>query len=256
MINTIDDARSALRRSKSFGAFSVKSYNQPRRDQRQMVIQAARELKMEVVPEGGSFFYHNMSMIMDGHTTIEHNIPVATLHEDVLQLWKNAGTAYTPTLIVSYGGVSGEYYWYQHSNVWENERLLNFTPRGVIDTRSRHRTMLPEEEYQEGHIQVAEQAKKLNDLGVLVNMGAHGQIQGIGAHWETWMMQQGGMTNLQALKTATINPAKSLGFDDQIGSLEVGKLADVIAVDGNPLQDNKAFEKVSFVMKDGTVYKN
>lgn len=254
VINTIDDARSALRRSKSFGAFSVKSYNQPRRDQRQMVIQAARELKMEVVPEGGSFFYHNMSMIMDGHTTIEHNIPVATLHEDVLQLWKNAGTAYTPTLIVSYGGVSGEYYWYQHSNVWENERLLNFTPRDVIDTRSRHRTMLPEEEYKEGHIQVSEQAKKLNDLGVLVNMGAHGQIQGIGAHWETWMMQQGGMTNLQALKTATINPAISLGFDDQIGSLEVGKLADLIVMEKNPLENIRNTESIQYTMVNGRLY--
>ncbi|MBA2499657.1 MAG: PD40 domain-containing protein, partial [Chitinophagaceae bacterium] len=251
VINTIDDARSALRRSKSFGAFSVKSYNQPRRDQRQMVIQAARELKMEVVPEGGSLFYHNMSMVVDGHTTIEHNIPVATLHEDVLQLWKNAGTAYTPTLIVSYGGVSGEYYWYQHTNVWENERLLNFTPRGVIDTRSRHRIMLPEEEYQEGHIQVSEQAKKLNDLGVLVNMGAHGQIQGIGAHWETWMMQQGGMTNLQALKTATINPAISLGFDDQIGTLEAGKLADLIVMEKNPLENIRHTESIQYTMVNG-----
>jgi imidazolonepropionase-like amidohydrolase len=139
-------------------------------------------------------------MILDGHTTIEHNMPVATLHKDVLELWRNAGTAYTPTLIVSYGGVSGEFYWYQHTNVWENEKLLRFTPRNIIDTRSRHRVMLPEEEYKNGHIQVSAQAKKLNDVGVKVNMGAHGQIQGIGAHWETWMMQQGGMTNHEALK--------------------------------------------------------
>ncbi|HLG39772.1 MAG TPA: hypothetical protein VI461_08895, partial [Chitinophagaceae bacterium] len=102
VVNSIDDARSALRRTKAFGAFSVKSYNQPRREQRQMIIQAARELDMEVVPEGGSFFYHNVSMILDGHTTIEHNMPVAPLFNDVVQLWKNAKTAYTPTLIVCY----------------------------------------------------------------------------------------------------------------------------------------------------------
>ncbi|RZL04431.1 MAG: amidohydrolase, partial [Pedobacter sp.] len=128
----------------------------------------------------------------------------------------------SPTLIVSYGGVSGEYYWYQHSNVWEKERLLRFTPRGVIDTRSRHRTMLPEEEYVNGHIQLSKQVKKLQDAGVKINMGAHGQLQGLGAHWEIWMMQQGGMSNLQALQTATINSAQSLGFDQYIGSLEVG----------------------------------
>ena len=254
VINNIDDARSALRRSKAYGAFSVKSYNQPRREQRQMIIQAARELGMEVVPEGGSFFFHNLSQILDGHTTIEHNLPIATLHDDVIQLWKASGTAYTPTLIVSYGAVSGEYYWYQHTNVWEKERLLRFTPRAVIDTRSRHRTMLPEEEYVNGHMLVSQHLKKLNDVGVKINMGAHGQIQGIGAHWEIWMMQQGGMTNHEALKTATINPAQSLGFDDHIGSLEVGKLADLIVMDKNPLENIRNTESIRYTMVNGRLY--
>ncbi|MCB0697149.1 MAG: PD40 domain-containing protein, partial [Chitinophagaceae bacterium] len=169
VINSLDDAKSALIRTRAFGAFSVKSYNQPRREQRQMVIEAARELKMEVVPEGGSFFFHNISMILDGHTTIEHNLPIAPLYDDVVQLWKRSETANTPTLIVSYGSLSGEYYWYQHSNVWEKERLLRFTPRSVIDTRSRHRVMAPEEEYENGHILVSESLKKLSDAGVTIN---------------------------------------------------------------------------------------
>lgn len=254
VINSIDDARSALRRTKAFGAFSVKSYNQPRREQRQMVIQAARELNMEVVPEGGSFFYHNMSMILDGHTTIEHNIPVGILYEDVINLWKNAQTAYTPTLIVCYNAPSGEYYWYQHTNVWEKEKLLRFTPRAVIDTRSRFRTMLPEEEYENGHIIVSKSAKKLNDAGVKINMGAHGQIQGIGAHWEIWMMKQGGMTNHEALKTATINAAQSLGLDSQIGSLQAGKLADLIVMDKNPLENIYNTETIRYTMVNGRLY--
>jgi imidazolonepropionase-like amidohydrolase/Tol biopolymer transport system component len=254
VINNIDDARSALRRSKSFGAFSVKSYNQPRREQRQMIIQAARELGMEVVPEGGSFFYHNLSQIMDGHTTIEHNLPIATLHDDVVQLWKAAGTAYTPTLIVSYGAVSGEYYWYQHTNVWENKRLGRFTPKAILDTRGRHRTMLPEEEYHNGHILVSQHLKKLADAGVKVNMGAHGQIQGIGAHWEIWMIQQGGMSNHEALKTATINSAQSLGFDEWIGSLEAGKLADLLVLDKNPLENIRNTESIRYTMVNGRLY--
>lgn len=254
VVNSIDDAKSALRRTKAFGAFSVKSYNQPRREQRQMIIEAARELKMEVVPEGGSFFYHNTSMILDGHTTIEHNMPVAPLFNDVVQLWKNAKTAYTPTLIVNYASVSGEYYWYQHTNVWENERLLRFTPRSVIDTRSRYRTMLPEEEYINGHILTSKSLKKLMDEGVKVNMGAHGQIQGIGVHWEIWMMQQGGMTNHQALQTATINPAFSLGLDKWLGSLEAGKLADIIVMDKNPLDNIRNTESVKYTMVNGRLY--
>ncbi|MCD6013280.1 MAG: amidohydrolase [Flavipsychrobacter sp.] len=254
VINTLDDAKSALRRTKAYGAFSVKSYNQPRRDQRQMVIEAARELKMEVVPEGGSHYLHNISMVMDGHTTVEHNIPVAPLYNDVVQLWKNSQTANTPTLIVCYGAQSGENYWYQHTNVWEKERLLKYTPRAVIDPRSRHRTMAPEEEYENGHMLVSRSLKKLTDAGVKINMGAHGQIQGIGAHWEIWMMAQGGMTPMEALRTATLNPAISLGFDNWIGSLQPGKLADLLIMDKNPLEDIKNTESLRYTMVNGRLY--
>jgi imidazolonepropionase-like amidohydrolase len=193
-------------------------------------------------------------MILDGHTTIEHNMPVAPLFDDVLQLWKNSQTAYTPTLIVTYGGLNGEYYWYQHSNVWEKERLMRFTPRDIIDTRSRHRTMSPEEEYMNGHILVSKTLKKLADEGVTINMGAHGQLQGLGAHWEIWMMQQGGMTNMQALQTATINGARSLGFDKWIGSLQAGKLADLIILDQNPLEDIHNTESIRYTMINGRLY--
>ena len=254
VINSIEDARSALRRTKAYGAFSVKSYNQPRREQNQMIIQAARELKMEVVPEGGSLFYHNVAMILDGHTTIEHNMPVAPLFDDVIQLWKNAKTAYTPTLIVSYGALSGEYYWYQHSNVWENKRLMRFIPRAVIDTRSRHRVMAPEEEYENGYVLVSKSIKKLAEEGVKVNLGAHGQLQGLGAHWEIWMMQQGGMSNMQALQTATMNPAVTLGLDKWLGSLEAGKLADLLVMDKNPLENIRNSETISSVMVNGRLY--
>jgi imidazolonepropionase-like amidohydrolase/Tol biopolymer transport system component len=254
VINSIDDARSALRRSKAYGAFSVKSYNQPRREQNQMILQAARELGMEVVPEGGSFYFHNLGMILDGHTTIEHNIPVAVLHDDVIQLWKNSKTAYTPTLIVCFGAMSGEYYWYQHTNVWENKKLLNFFPRDVIDVRSRQRTMVPEEEYENGHILVSKSVKRLQDAGVIINMGAHGQIQGIGAHWETWMLQQGGMSNHEALRAATYNSAWSLGLDSLIGSLEPGKLADLVVMAKNPLDNIRNTESIQYVMVNGRLY--
>ena len=254
LVNNLEDARSAIKRTKAFGAFSVKSYNQPRREQRQQVIKAASENQIEVVPEGGSTFFHNMSMILDGHTGIEHNIPVATLHDDVVQLWSASKTGYTPTLIVNYGGMNGEFYWYQTTNVWENEKLLKYTPRSIIDSRSRHRTMVPMKEYENGHILVSKSAKKLTDAGVKVNLGAHGQIQGIGAHWELWMLAQGGMTNLEALRAATLNGADYLGMDSQIGSLEVGKLADLIVLDKNPLEDIQNTNSVIYTMINGRLY--
>ena len=253
-INNLEDARSTLRRTHAWGAFSVKSYNQPRREQRQQVIAAARELKMEVVPEGGSFFYHNLTQVMDGHTGIEHNIPVAPLYEDVMQFWKRTRSHNTPTLIVCYGAVNGEYYWYQKEDIWKKQRLLSFTPRHILDGRSRHREMIPEEEYENGHILVSKSLKRMTDNGIKINLGSHGQIQGIGAHWELWMLQQGGMSNLQALQCATINGAIYLGLDKEIGSLKTGKLADFIVTDKNPLENIRNTESIRYVSVNGRLF--
>ncbi len=253
-INSLDDARSSIKRTKAYGAKSVKSYNQPRREQRQQVLQAARELEINVVPEGGSTFYTNLTMVIDGHTGVEHNIPVAPIYKDVVEIWSASGTGYTPTLIVNYGGLNGEYFFYQRDNVWENEKLLEYTPRGVIDSRSRHRTMVPEEEYENGHILVSESATKLANAGVKVNMGAHGQLQGLGAHWETWMIQQGGMSNHDALKTATINAANYIGLGNDVGSLKVGKFADIIVLDENPLDNIENTNSIEMVMLNGRLY--
>ena len=254
VVNSLEDAKSALRRTKAYGAFSVKSYNQPRREQRQQVLQAARELNMLVVPEGGSFFYHNMNMVIDGHTGVEHNLPVAPLYDDVINIWKNTKAHNTPTLIVNYGGVNGEYYFYEKTKTWEKDRLLNFMPRGMLDSRARHRTIIPQEEYENGHILTSKSCTKLQNAGVNINLGAHGQLQGLGAHWELWLIQQGGMTNHQALKTATINGAVYLGMDDEIGSLKEGKLADLIVLDKNPLENIRNSEFVKYTMINGRLY--
>lgn len=254
VINSAEDAFFHVNKTKDWGAFSIKSYNQPRRDQRQQIIQEAKKLGIMVYPEGGSHFLHNFTMILDGHTSIEHNIPVAPLYEDVIQVWKNAKTSNAPTLVVSYGAISGEYYWYQNTNVWENKRLLTFTPRSVVDGRARHRTMIPDEEYKNGHILVSQSCKKLLEAGVNIGVGGHGQMPGIDAHWEMWMLQQGGMTNYQALKCATINGAYYIGMQDYIGSIKKGKLADFIVLEKNPLENIRNTESIVYTVVNGRVY--
>ena len=252
VINSLDDARSNLRRLKEVGAFSVKSYNQPRREQRQQIIEAARELQMEVVPEGGSTFFTNMTMLLDGHTGIEHNIPVWPVYKDVISLWNNSKSGYTPTLIVCYGTQFGENFWYDRTEVWKNERLLNFTPQYIIDGRSRRRTTSEYGDY--GHIDVSRYVKQIGDGGTKVNLGSHGQIQGLGAHWELWMLTQGGMSPMQAIRCATINGASYLGMEKEIGSLETGKLADLIVLNENPLDDIHNSNSIKYVMINGRLY--
>ncbi len=253
-IENYDDAVSHLRRLKAAGAWSVKSYNQQRRDVRQMILKAARELEMNVVPEGGSLLYHDLTMITDGHTTIEHSLPVAHVYQDVIGLWAKTKVAYTPTLIVGFGGLSGEYFWYERDNVWEHRRLLTFVPRDVVDARSRRRIKAAGDE-DFNHISIAKHTKRLADAGVTINAGAHGQLQGLGAHWEIWMMAQGGMSAARrAPAPATINAARSLGLDRELGSIEPGKLADLVVLDRNPLENIRNTDSVAMVMVNGRLY--
>ncbi|MBB1427529.1 PD40 domain-containing protein [Shewanella sp. SG44-2] len=251
-VDSLDDAKFHLERLKKVGAFSVKSYNQPRRDQRQQIIAAARELEMMVVPEGGSLLQHNLSMIADGHTTVEHSLPAASIYNDIKQFWSQTDVHYTPTLVVAYGGISGEHYWYDKTDVWAHPRLSMYVPHDILDARSMRRTTAPDEHY--NHFNVARVANELNNIGVKPNIGAHGQREGLAAHWEMWMFAQGGMSNMEVLKTATINPAVTFGMDHQLGSIKVGKLADLIVIDGDPLADIRTTDKVTYTMVNGKLF--
>ena len=251
-VDSLDDARSHLRRMKALGAISVKSYNQPRREQRQQVLTAARELGMLVVPEGGSLFPHNLTMVVDGHTGVEHSIPVGAIYDDVEQLWSATAVGYTPTLGVAYGGLDGEHYWYAHTNVWEEQPLASFVPRPLLDARSRRRETAPDEEW--NHLNQARVAKALFDAGVSVQLGAHGQREGLAAHWELWSFVQGGMTPHQALRAGTLAGAVYLGMEKDLGSIEAGKLADLIVLDANPLADIRDSTKLRYVMANGRLY--
>ncbi|NDV92200.1 amidohydrolase family protein [Alteromonas sp. 345S023] len=252
IINNYDDAYFHVERLKEAGAISVKSYNQPRRDQRQQVLWAAKNQDMMVVPEGGGKLQQNLTMLVDGHTGLEHSLPVERGYSDVTQLWKATEFGYTPTFVVSYGGMMGEEYWYDKTQVWKNPRLLRYTPSSIVDRRAIRRPRAPENQY--NHQNVASYAKELRDNGVSVHIGAHGQREGLAAHWELWLMTQGGFTPFEALRGATIDGATHLGMSNDIGSIEKGKLADLVVIEGNVLSDIRRSEYVEYTVLNGRVY--
>jgi hypothetical protein len=206
-------------------------------------------------------------MILDGYTVLEHNLPVATYYDDVVQLMAGGGTAHTPTLMIVFGGQLGENYLYQTTRSWEDLRISSFVPsttsgysaiptphgapphvRGMITAH------VADELWDIGFRSVARSMKRLDDAGVLVNAGSHGQIQGLGMHWEMWLLAEGGMSNHRVLRAATLNGARTLGIDDQIGTLEPGKLADLIVLDDNPLLNIRNSTSVRYSMINGRLY--
>jgi imidazolonepropionase-like amidohydrolase/Tol biopolymer transport system component len=251
-INNFDDALQHVRRLKAQGAKSVKNYNQPRREQRQMVVAAAQREGMEVVPEGGSLYNMDITLIEDGDSTLEHNIPLRVIYDDVVQFWRQTKTNYTPTLVVTYGGPAGDPYWRQHTDVWKHPLLSRHAPPGVLQAQNVRRVMAPEEDYVDADS--AREAKKLAMGGVQVAIGAHGQQAGLGPHWELWSFVRGGWAPIEALRAGTIMPATSLGMQKDIGSLEPGKLADLVVLDADPTVDIRNSDKVHQVMLGGRLY--
>lgn len=251
-IESYDDALAHVRRLKAEGARSIKNYNQPRRDQRQQVVAAAKAENMTVVAEGASLFTQDMALIADGNSTLEHNIPQNVLYEDVLSYYSQTKVAYTPTLVVTYGGLAADPYWRYATDVWLHPILSKHAPPHILQPKNVRRTKAPDEDFVDQYS--AREAKKLADRGVMVSIGAHGQEEGLGSHWEMWSFVKGGMSPLDALKAATVTPATALGYIKDIGTIEEGKLADLVILNANPLDDIGNTDEIDEVMLNGRLY--
>ncbi len=266
-IETVDDASTLMARKAILGGRIVKSYRQPMRSQRQMIVKAGREAGVMVDAEGESSFYNNITMLLDGHTNLQHNMPIPNYYDDVVQLMARAKASHTPTLVLVFGELAGENYWYQHSDVWKDPKAQTFvqvttsgysplgTPYGAPPyVRGMTTIHAADELWDIGFRSVARSMKRLDDAGVRVNVGSHGQFSGLAQHWEMWLLSQGGMSNHRVLRAATMNGAETLGIDRQIGSLEPGKLADLIVLDENPLADIRGTNSVRYTMVNGRLY--
>ncbi len=251
-IGSLDDARDVLRRyADHFDTKTIKQYLAGDRKVRQWVIMAARELGLTPTTEGGSNFTMNLTLAQDGYAGLEHSLPIAPFFDDVVRLGAESQMTYTPTLIVAYGGPSGFQYWLTRENVDTVAKLRRFTPHDELD-KWRQTTFYREDQYV--HPLHAEQLVKWVEAGGRVGLGSHGELQGLGTHWELWMMASGGMDAHDALRAATLHSADAIGLDGDLGSLEAGKLADLIVLERNPLDDIRNTNTITHVMKNGRLY--
>jgi len=235
----------------------IKVYQQPRRSQRIYFAEACRGEHMLLTAEGAGELETDLSMAMDGFTAWEHALPVA-VQNDTVELFAKSGTYYTPTLIVAYGGPWAEEYYWQTANPHDDPKLNRFVPHDYIDARSRRHPWIWPSEY---HFPtVAAGAARILRAGGNVSLGAHGQLQGLGPHWEIWAMageggpKGGAMTPMEALRASTIAAADKIGFSGDLGSIEAGKLADMVVMDANPLDDIHNTVKIRWVVKNGEVW--
>ena len=253
-IRTQEDARNVLTRySEFYNSMTIKQYMTGGRRVRQLIAIAAREQHLMPTLEGGADFKKNLTEAMDGYSGSEHTLPIAPLFKDVVTLYANSGTTWTPTFIVQYGGPWAENYWYESTNVLGDPKLNRYvSPEGVARRAERRPGWWTESAY--SFPLFAAQAAKVVAAGGRVGMGSHGQLQGLGAQWEIWNIASGGMPKLDVLRVATIFGAEAIGLEREVGSLEAGKLADLQVLDKNPLDDIKNTNTIKYVMKNGRLY--
>ena len=250
-ISSYEQALEQLRYNKDHGATAVKDYVHFTRGSRHQVTTAARELGLNVFAETAGNPPMNLTQVIDGQTGLEHSMGLTPLFSDVIRLLAASETGITPTLLVVYNGPGGQSYFNMRERVWEDEKLLRFARPEALVAARRPTHFFPDDLYSP---EMAAEHKRLMQEGISIQMGGHGQMLGLDAHWELELMVQGGFTPMEALQTATVNGARYHGLDRDLGTIEAGKFADLVVMSADPLEDIRNTRAIRFVIKQGVVY--
>lgn len=240
------------RYQKHYRTNTLKSYVVGNRKQRQWVVQASKELGIIPTTEGASNFKMNLTHAIDGFAGNEHNLPIVPIFDDVIQLFARTKITYTPTLLVTYGGPSAKYYFFEKEDIYNDKKLQRFNPQAVLNQKMARLPWFRDSEY--SFPMVAKGAADIVRAGGRVGLGGHGELQGLQCHWEMRALAMGGMKNHDILRVATIFSAEAIGYGQDLGSLEKGKMADLVVLDKNPLDDIKNTNTIRFVMKNGEMF--
>jgi Tol biopolymer transport system component/imidazolonepropionase-like amidohydrolase len=249
-MNAPADALAAVRKMADWGAVSVKQYAQPRRDQRQWMAEASRTVGMNETSEGGHFM-EDLGFIMDGQTGFEHSFSEVPMYSDGAKFFGKAGATYSPTLVVAGPSAWSIEYWFQQSDVWKDAKQRRWFPWRALVPQTRVRWLRPETDY--SYPLVAQAMADIIAEGGSGAIGSHGEHHGLASHWEVWMGASA-LGNHGALEVASLHGARFLGADKDLGSIEVGKLADLMVLNTNPLDNIKSTVDMKYVMKGGKLY--
>ncbi len=238
--------------AKYYRAHTVKSYTVGNRQQRQWVIEACKKFQVMPTTEGALDLKLDMTHVIDGFSGNEHALPIVPLYKDVVQLFAQSKVTYTPTLLVAYGGPWAENNFFEERDWYNDPKLRRLFPQNELWLRTSRRPWFQERE--QIYPRLAAQANKINLAGGRVGLGGHGQFQGLQCHWEMWALASGGIKPHDVLRIATLNGAQAIGLAQDLGSLEPGKLADLIVLRRNPLTDIRNTDTIRYVMKNGELF--
>ncbi len=242
-----------LKYKKYYRTNLLKSYLVGNRRQREFVVQAAQKLQMMPTTEGAADLDLDLTHAIDGFSGVEHQFPIVPLYKDVVDLVAQSGIFYTPTFIIDgYGGPGSENYFYETSGIHDDSKVRRFIPHNVIDEKMSELRWYRKDQYD--YPQEAAAAAAIIRAGGRVCVGGHGEFQGLSFHWELWSLQSGGLSNLEALRSATLAGAEAIGKAQDLGSIEPGKLADLVVLGANPLENIRNTTNIRYVMKNGELF--